>query len=73
MALPFTSFSIDEEVLAVNEITREEKVRKVEKVHKIMGHPREEALLSLFKNSSDDDEETIGVVKEVSKNCEACI
>ena len=37
-----------------------------------MGHPREETLLSLYKASSDNDKETLKLIKEVSEECEPC-
>ena len=38
---------------------KEGKKWKIDKVHKIMGHPKYENLLSLYKHSSNDDKQTL--------------
>ena len=57
LALAFVPFSIDDSVLAMEDDDNEEKKRKIEKVHKIMGHPIYENLLSLYKKGSNDDQD----------------
>ena len=50
-----------------------EKKKKVKKVHHIFGHPREEVLKALYRNSSAHDDQTMKLVEEVSRECGVCI
>ena len=38
-----------------------------------MCHPSCEILTNLYKNSSENDQETLDLIKEVSESCEVCI
>ena len=72
LALPFIPISIDEEALCLNDISKDEKRKKIEKVHNVLCHPRPDILLNLFKDSSQNDKESLELVKEVSDRCKVC-
>ena len=73
LALSFIPFAMDDSVLTMEDDDADTKKLKIEKVHKIMGHPKYENLLSLYKHSSDNDKETMDLVKEVSEEYQACL
>ena len=62
----------DDSVFLIKECDPIEKQKKIVKIHKILAHPKAEVLKLFFKNSSDNDDETLKIVEEVSDNCEVC-
>ena len=54
------------EILEVSHSDEKERKKKVKKVHQILGHPREETLKRFYKDSSQNDEDTMKTVVEVS-------
>ena len=73
LALPLVSSSLSEEVFKMEDCSLEEKVKKVRKIHQILCHPRKEILLNFFRASSNSDDETLDIVKEVSNSCKVCL
>ena len=61
------------EVLMMEELSHEEKAKKIKRVHHIMCHPPELVLKKFFKESVDDDEEIQNIIEYVSRNCTACL
>ena len=72
LALPFVTIALEEDIFNLNDVSKEDKIKRVEKVHNVMCHPRMDILIEFFQNSSEDDEETIEAIKTVSTNCEVC-
>ena len=71
LALPIFEVSADEAFI-LEEATEEEKLKKVTKIHEVMCHPKAEILKNFFKDSSDNDQETLDMIDEVSEKCEIC-
>ena len=46
--------------------------KKITKIHKVLAHPKGEILKHFFKNSSDNDKETLQIVDEVHEKCDIC-
>ena len=76
LTIPLTTVPLSKETHAIMSVTNcetKEKKKKIKRVHHVLGHPREEALKSLFKDSSQIDEETMKIIEEVSRECSVCI
>ena len=76
LTLPITTPQVRRETHAIMEVSEcdvKEKKRKIKKVHQILGHPREEVLKKFYKESSQDDQETMSIVEEVSRECSVCV
>ena len=59
--------------MAVDDCNDKEKKAKIKRVHHVMGHPREDSLKSLFKDSSINDRKTMKLIEEISRECSVCI
>ena len=61
------------EILQMQDCDEKEKKEKIKKVHHIFGHPKENTLKTLYRNSSEHDDQTMRIMEEVSKECKVCI
>ena len=73
MTLPFVPICLSEETMTLTDLSYEDKVKRVEKIHQIMGHPKKSVLKRFFNDSSENDRETLDVVEEVSDQCQVCL
>ena len=74
--LPLFEVSLDpkkHDVLMMEDMTIEEKFKKIKKVHHLMCHPTEPVLKKFFKESNDDDDETQQLIEDISRSCIVCI
>ena len=62
----------EEEVLFNEEDSPKEKMKKIKKIHHIMGHPKSETLKNFYCDSPENDPITMNMVEEVSNNCKIC-
>ena len=76
LTLPLTMAPMKEEtheILQMDSCDEKEKKNKIKKVHHIFGHPKEKTLKTLYRNSSQDDDQTMKLVKEFSRECSVCL
>ena len=76
LTLPITTTPLSEEshdIMKIEECTREEKHKKIKKVHQILCHPRENVLKAFYRDSSENDKETLELVEDVSRSCSVCL
>ena len=60
---------INEDVLILEDCSQQEKKKKVQKIHRVMCHPRLDTMMTFFKDSSENKEELMELVKEVDDEC----
>ena len=74
LALPFIPMVIEkeEDVMLTEADTTKEKMKKIKKIHHIMGHPRDETLKNFYRDSSENDAMTMNMIEEVTNNCQVC-
>ena len=62
----------EEDVMLTEADTTKEKMKKIKKIHHIMGHPRDETLKNFYRDSSENDAMTMNMIEEVTNNCQVC-
>ena len=73
LTLPVTTTPLSKEthnIMNLDECTVKEKEKKV---HQILCHPREEVLKAFYRDSSENNSETLKLVEEVSRKCAVCL
>ena len=60
-------------IMSVMDCDEKEKRKKIKRVHQVLGHPKENTLKTLFKDSSQNDGETMKIVEEISRECPICL
>ena len=73
LALPIFEVSTDDDILILENCTKEDKFKKIKKIHEVMCHPKADVLTNFFLDSTDNDDETLDLIKEVSNKCDVCI
>ena len=73
LALPIFDVSTDDEIMLLENCSREDKFKKIKKIHEVMCHPKADILTNFFLDSTDNDEETLQLIKEVSIKCDVCV
>ena len=71
LALPICDITTDE-ILIMEDCTEEEKFKKIVKIHEVMCHPKADILKNFFKDSYNNDKDTLDMIDEASKKCEVC-
>lgn len=61
-----------EKVYMTENITYDEKVKKIKKIHKILGHPKPDKLIESFRRAGDDEPRTVDAIREISEECDVC-
>ena len=61
-----------EALINLNEESREQKVKVIDKLQKQFAHPSSSRLLSLLKDAGLFDEDVKTIVEEISKGCNVC-
>ena len=74
LALPFVPMIVknEDDILLTETDTTKEKMKKIKKIHHIMGHPHEDTLKIFYKDSSENDALTMNMIEEVTNNCKVC-
>ena len=74
LALPIASMTIEneEEVLFNEDDSTKTKMKKIKKIHHLMGHPPADTLKIFYNDSPENDPLTMNMIEEVSSNCKVC-
>ena len=74
LAIPFISRTIDDDdtVLLLDSDNHKAKLKKIQRIHHVMCHPKPHILKNFFRDSSTNDEETLRIAEEVFNNCKVC-
>ena len=75
LTLPITLDPLSKEtheIMKIDECSQEEVENKVRKVHEVLCHPREDVLKSFYRDSAENNPETLKVVEKVSRECPVC-
>ena len=64
--------ALEEEIFLMADCNKEEKERKITRIHKVLGHPLPQTLKEFFRNSSENEPEVLNLVDEVHGKCEVC-
>ena len=75
IAIPFEASAIEEDeniFILDSDEEYKEKTKKIKKVHHVMCHPRADILKIFYKDSNENDKETLRAVDEVTNNCKIC-
>ena len=59
-------------LINLNEESREQKVKVIDKLHKQIAHTSSSGLLFLLKDARLFDEDIKAIVEEISKGCNVC-
>ena len=74
LCLPFVPMQIEkeEEIMLMVDDTLKEKMKKIRKIHHIMGHLQVEILKNFYRDSSKNDDSTMDLIQEVTNDCKVC-
>ena len=69
LTLPINVPEMDEEVLILKNCSRQEKMKKIQRIHKVMCHPKIETMRTFFQDSSENMEDILDIERQIYNDC----